>query len=110
MLNPDILKRQIEEALRSTLSIAMAQIIGLNFDTNSRKKKKLMASAIEITDELVSEPLADLLANIIDAYIKNISISGTLITNGSPSTHTCRINSTNVPEVNGKTPNTLGIS
>ena len=110
MLKPDKLQEQLEEALKSTLGIAMPQIVALNFPENSHKKDTLMKQSEELMNELVAEPLSELLANIIDAYIKNISISGTLITNGSPSTHTCRINSTNVPQTNGSVPNTLGIS
>lgn len=110
MLKPDKLKDQIEEALKLTLGPAMAQVVALNFPENSHQRDDLMTRSEEIMNELVAEPLSELLANIIDAYIKNISISGTLITNGSPSTHMCRINSSNPPAVNGKVPNSLGIS
>jgi hypothetical protein len=54
--------------------------------------------------------LADNIANAIDYYIKNMAITGTIITVGSPVTQTAVITSMPTPVANGKVPNTLGIS
>ena len=64
----------------------------------------------ETFDDLVTEPLAENLANAIDYYVKNIAITGTIITSGSPVTQTAMISSMPTPVINGKVPNTLGIS
>jgi hypothetical protein len=61
-------------------------------------------------DELVSESLADIIANAIDYYIKNMNITGTIITVGSPVTQTAVIAPAPTPITGGKIPNTFGIS
>ena len=60
-------------------------------------------------DEMVSEQLAEVFASAIDYYVKNIEISGTVITMGSSTTQTAKINGMSTPILNGVVPNTLGI-
>lgn len=55
------------------------------------------------------DQLAEVIATNIDTYIKNISITGTVITNGSPTTQVAQIIIGPSPAVSGTVPNTLGI-
>ena len=54
--------------------------------------------------------VAELLSSAIDYYVKNITITGTLITTGSPWVHTVSITPAPTPITAGKIPNTLAIS
>ena len=53
----------------------------------------------------------DLFSRIVTAgyYVRNIEISGTVITVGGPMTQTAKINGMPTPILNGVVPNTLGI-
>ena len=57
----------------------------------------------------IVKQLAQLIANAIDYYVKNISITGTIITVGSMVTQTAMIAPAPTPVVAGAIPNTLGI-
>ena len=81
---------------------------GYRCDESELGKEKAKEFA-ETFDELVTEQLAKLIANAIDYYIKNISITGTIITTGSPVTQMAVIAPAPVPSTAGKIPNTLGI-
>lgn len=59
--------------------------------------------------ELLSEKWSRYISDAIDVYIKNANINGMLITNGSPTTHICNINSPMPPLEKGITPNSLRI-
>ena len=61
-------------------------------------------------DASTSDQMAELLSSAIDYYVKNISVTGTLITTGSPFVHTVSITAAPTPITAGKIPNTLGIS
>lgn len=98
------LQRSFEEVLEPAFEQAFKNIVPETTDDGNKKAKE-WAKTIK---ELISEPLSTRLAEAIDAYIKNADIYGTLICVGSPSTHTCKINSPS-PLTNGKIPNTLGI-
>ena len=80
------------------------------FPEKSEYGEDLAKDMAETFDELTAEPLADLLANAIDYYVKNITITGTIITAGSPVTQTAQIVPSPTPVTAGKIPNTLGIS
>ena len=57
-----------------------------------------------VFDEMVSEALADILANAIDYYVKNMNITGTIITVGGPTTQTATIAPAPTPITGGKIP------
>lgn len=110
MLNVDGLKDQIKQSIQEIVIPAIKEIERAR-QPNKTKIGDAMAEQIANTfDELVSEPLADNIANAIDYYIKNMAITGTIITVGSPVTQTAVITSMPTPVANGKVPNTLGIS
>lgn len=108
MLNVDdlqkALQKSFEEVLEPAFEQAFKNLVPETTDDGNKKAKE-WAKTIK---ELISEPLSIRLSEAIDAYIKNACIYGTLMTTGSPSLHTCTINSPS-PITNGKVPNTLGI-
>lgn len=110
MLNVDGLKDQIKQSIQEIIIPALVQIELLRCPQKSKLGDELAEQVANTFDELVTEPLAENLANAIDYYVKNISITGTIITVGSPTTQTASISSMKTPIVNGKIPNTLGIS
>ena len=110
MLNVDGLKNQIMQIIKDVLVPAIKELELARQPNKSDVGDKQAEQIAQTFDELISEPLADNLANAIDYYIKNISITGTIITTGSPVTHTAVITSMPTPVTNGKVPNTLGIS
>lgn len=110
MLNVDGLKDQIKQTIQDIIIPAIKEIELLRQPTKSDQGDKQSEEVAKAFDDLVTEPLAENLANAIDYYIKNISISGTIITTGGPVTQTAKIFSMPTPITNGKVPNTLGIS
>lgn len=110
MLNVDGLKDQIKEIIQSIIIPAFKQIELAKQPQKSEIGDKMADDLSNMLDELISDPLAENLANAIDYYVKNISITGTIITVGSPTTQTASISSMPTPITNGKVPNTLGIS
>lgn len=110
MLNVDGLKEQIMQTIKDVIIPAIKEIELARQPNKSDVGEKQAEQIAETFDELVTEPLADNLANAIDYYIKNMAITGTIITTGSPVTQTAIITSQKTPVANGKVPNTLGIS
>lgn len=110
MLNVDGLKEQIMQTIKDVIIPAIKEIELARQPNKSDVGEKQAEQIAETFDELVTEPLADNLANAIDYYIKNMAITGTIITVGSPVTQTAVIASMPTPVANGKVPNTLGIS
>lgn len=110
MLNVDGLKDQIKQSIQEIIIPAIKEIELARQPNKSEIGEQQAEQIAQTFDELVSEPLADNLANAIDYYIKNMAITGTIITVGSPVTQTAVITSMPTPVANGKVPNTLGIS
>jgi hypothetical protein len=110
MLNADKLKDQIKQGIESIVIPAIEEMIKVSYPQQSSSGDERAKDMADTFNELVSEPLADIIANAIDSYIKNMAITGTLITSGSPTTHVCSISSMPTPVTNGKVPNTLGVS
>ena len=109
MLNVDGLKEQIMQTIKDVIIPAIKEI-ELARQPNKSEIGEQQAEQIANTfDELVTEPLAKLIASAIDYYIKNATITGTLITVGSPFTQLCVVAPAPTPMHAGKTPNTLGI-
>lgn len=110
MLKVNDLKKQIEIGLSGIYKPAFERVFNMLFPEKSEYGEDLAKDMAETFDELTAEPLADLLANAIDYYVKNITITGTIITAGSPVTQTAQIVPSPTPVTAGKIPNTLGIS
>ena len=110
MLNVENLKKQLQIGLSNVIKPAIEEIERIRLPEKSKVGEELSKQIAESFDEMVSEELADIIANAIDYYVKNISISGTIITTGSPATQVAKINPTPTPVTAGKIPNTLGIS
>jgi hypothetical protein len=110
MLKVDDLKSQLKSAITNTVKPAIKQVLLASYPVKSNQGDEMAERLSQTFDELVSEQLATLFAQAIDYYIKNASITGTIITAGSPVTQTAVITSLPTPVTNGKVPNTLGIS
>lgn len=110
MLDTDKLKSEIMDGIRNIIIPAIENIELLKTPQQSELTNKLAKDVAETFDELVTEPFADIIANAIDYYIKNMNITGTVITTGSPVTQTAVIVPASTPITGGKVPNTLGIS
>lgn len=110
MLNVDGLKEQIMQTIKDVVIPAIKEIELARQPNKSDLGDKMAQQIADTFDELVTEPLADNLANAIDYYIKNMNITGTVITVGSPVTQTATIVASPTPITGGKIPNTLGIS
>ena len=110
MLKPNDLKTAIKNALTDIYKPAVEELVlGLLADKTTAGDE--MAKGIaERFDAATSDQMADILSAAIDYYVRNISVTGTLITTGSPWIHTVSINAAPTPITAGKIPNTLGIS
>ena len=110
MLKPDDLQFQLEVAIRNTVTPTIKQMVLQLFPEKTKTGDELAERISQTFDDLVSESLSTLMAQAIDYYVKNASITGTLITTGSPVTQVANVFSMPIPELNGAIPNTLGIS
>lgn len=110
MLDVDKLKNEIQTAIQNTVIPAIERIELKRMPTSSKDGDAMAKDIADTFDELVSESLADIIANAIDYYIKNMNITGTIITVGSPVTQTAVIAPAPTPITGGKIPNTFGIS
>lgn len=110
MLKKSTLKKQLKSALTDIYKPAIEQCILAMFPSTSTAGDKKAKEIATMLDDLTADMFAERLANCIDYYVRNISITGTVITTGSPVTQTARIVQAPMPSVAGKIPNTLGIS
>lgn len=110
MLKVDDLKSQIQSALSAYIPAAIQTCLLNQQPEKSEQSTQMAREFAETFDKLVSEQLAESLANAIDYYIKNMDITGTIITIGSQFTQMAKIVPAPIPITAGKIPNTLGIS
>lgn len=110
MLKVNDLKKQIQIGLQDVYKPAVERIFLMMFPEKTEYGDKLCKDIAETFVDLTAEPMADILAGAIDYYVKNITITGTVITAGSPVSQTARIVPSPTPITAGKIPNTLGIS
>ena len=98
------LTRSLEEVLPSALEEGFKHVLPCTSKSGNKAAKEFGESITK----MIAEPLGGRIANAIDYYIKNADVYGQIITVGSPTTQTARIESPS-PLTNGKVPNTLGI-
>ena len=110
MLDVGRLKRQIESGIKNIVVPAIKEMELHRHPQTSDAGNDMAKEISEMFDEVVTEALADVIANAIDYYVKHIAITGQIITTGSPTVQQARINSMSMPILNGKIPNTLGVS
>ena len=110
MLNVNDLKDQLKASFESIIPSAIETCKKNEQPFKTAEGYKLAEEFAKTFKELVCEDLADSIANAIDYYIKNATITGTIITTGSPFTHMATIMSAPMPVTAGKIPNTLGIN
>lgn len=109
MLNPSGLEQQIKNALEQYLPPTFEAAAHVLIPGTSDAGDEVCKEFGQTVSDLLSEPLASSLAAAIDYYVKNISISGTIITTGSPVTQQAPIIPAPTPVVAGVIPNTLKI-
>lgn len=113
MLNSSQLKSDLKNTFSQILPNAIEVCMRSTFTNMTDEIEDMCSDFGERFDEMVSEPLAERMADIIDQYVKSMCIYGTIITTGSPVTQTAMINpggTINVANpIAGKVPNTFGI-
>lgn len=109
MLRVGDLESQLKSALGNIIPKAIEQCKLNEYPNESELAKEKAKEFAETFDDLVTEQLAKLIASAIDYYIKNATITGTIITAGSPATQMAAITPAPMPSTAGKIPNTLGI-
>ena len=110
MLDVDTLTDQIYMGMKNIIVPTIKTMIRSGYPQDSSIGDEMSENQSKVFDDLASEQFAEILANAIDYYVKNMAIEGTIITNGGPTTQVARITANKIPQVNGKLPNSLGIS
>ena len=110
MLDKGSLKDDIQGALEDILPTAISQCVQGLFTLKTDTVNQMAETFGKNLTEMIAEPIATRLSDAIDAYIKCMSIQGTLITMGSPFTQTAQVISLPMPVLNGTVPMTLGVS
>jgi len=110
MLDKEKLKNKIMAGIQTYIVPTIKDMELARHGQESDAANDTAKKVSEMFDEVVTEPLADIIATSIDEYIKNAAITGQIITTGSPVTQQARIFSMPMYTMNGKIPNTLGIS
>lgn len=109
-LKVDDLKEHIETGIKNIVVPAVERVISMQFADTSEVGKQKAREIGDAFDDMVSDALAEVLAQAIDYHIRNAAITGTIVTTGSPFTQQAQIFHIETPITNGKVPNTLGIS
>lgn len=113
MLNSSQLKEDLKNTFSQILPNAIEVCMRSTFTEMTDEIDDMCSNFAETFDDIVSDPLAERIADIIDQYVKSMCIYGTIITTGSPVTQTAMVNpggTINVANpVAGKMPNILGI-
>lgn len=109
MLNPTGLEQQIKTALEQYLPETFEQASKVLFPKSGEEADNRCKEFGQTVADLLSEPLASSLAGAIDYYVKNISITGTIVTTGSPVTQQAPVVPAPTPTVAGVIPNTLKV-
>ena len=110
MLNLTELTNQITEAWRNTVPPALEVCVKELLGENGKMQDYAAENFKNTFDELTSDTIGELIATAIDYYIKNMDITGKVITVGNAFTQTAPIVAPPMPSMGGKIPNTLGIS
>ena len=110
MLNTEALKDYIAYAVRTVLADALGQAINNTFPVKSDVGNQMTNQIKEDFAEIASDNFASIVANAIEAYIKGMDITGTVITTGTPTTQTAKIVPAGSPLTAGVIPNTLKVS
>lgn len=108
MLNSQKLCSDIQKAIEETLQPALEDTVKILFPNKTDEGDAIAKQIAETLVEHIAEPLGSRLGEAIHAYIKNISIYGTVITAGGPTTQTAQL-APGTPATGGKVPNCLGI-
>ena len=109
MLKLSTLQNEIQSAIEEIFPGALEEAYRATLPRKSKKGDTAAKRFGEVFTKQASKPLAQMLAQAIDYHVRSISISGWLLTYGSPGTHTCTINSPS-PITNGVVPNSLKIN
>lgn len=113
MLNNIQLKADLKNTFSQILPNAIEVCMRSTFTQLTDQSQKMCSEFAERFDEMVSDALAERLADIIDQYLKSMCIYGNILTAGSPVTQTAIINPGGVINVAnpvaGKLPNVFGV-
>jgi hypothetical protein len=110
MLDSNKLQKQLQQSIQDIIIPAIEQLELKRYPYKNQWSERNAKEISKLFDNLVSEPLAKVIADAIDCYIKNANVTGTIITTGSPTTQVARINPAGTPTMGGKIPNTFGIN
>lgn len=88
MLVKATLQTQLEQSFNIIFPNAFEQVFKNILPVDSKDGKDAAKEFGKTVADMVSGPLADALASAIDYYVHNISLSGTIITAGTPVTQT----------------------
>lgn len=110
MLKPEVLKEQIYNAFSQYFPLAFEEAAKVLMPTTSEAGSEMCKNFGQTLSELLAEPMASSIAYAIDFYIKNASITGQIVTTGSPVTQTATLIPSTTPIIAGTIPNTLKIS
>ena len=113
MLNPSQLKDDLKNTFSQIIPPAIEICMRGTFVEMTDKTKEMCSDFAEKFDDMVSDALAERIADIIDQYVKSMCIYGNILTTGSPVTQTAIVNpgvTLNVANpLAGKLPNVLGV-
>lgn len=109
MLSVEEIKKQMLGRFQQAFYTASEVSTQSTFPQPSSTGDAIAATKAYTFMELVSEPLADIIAYMIDSAIRNITLKGTIVTVGDAASQTAYIKPSPNPSLNGNSPNTLGI-
>ena len=109
MLNKSELESQLKSSLHEHFKNACEQAVAKLMPVPTKNGDKRIQEFSECFTTIIEENISTCLAEAIDYYVKNIELHGTVITVGSPTTQTAKIDCTPNPTSNFAIPNCLGI-
>lgn len=110
MLVKEDLKDRLDKGFQKIFKDGIKNFMKCTYPMQTEVGDELADRLSDIFCNSMCDQLAEVIAANIDTYIKNMNITGTVITNGSPTTQVAQIVMGPSPAVSGTIPNTLGVS
>lgn len=109
MLDKDQLETQLKSSLHEHFKNACEQAVAKLMPVPTKNGDQRIKEFSESFTTIIEENISKCLAGAIDYYVKNIELHGTVITVGSATTQTAKIDCTANPTANFVVPNAVGI-
>ena len=110
MLSVAEMKKQIKAMFEQALYTASVVSTKSTYPQQSSTGDAIAETKAHTFMDLAADPMAEIIAEMINSALQNITLEGTIVTTGTAASQTANIKASLNPSLNGKIPNSLGPS